>query len=333
MDNAVTIQEQLFNSIKSKITAATSAVDDIAAVLEISTDSAYRRIRGEKNLSLDEINKLCNHYHISLDRLLSIETGAFLFHGQLTKNATFRFEDYLKLMMHTMAYYNSCREKEVYYLCKDIPIFHHYHFKEIAAFKYYFWMRTFLGDPSFVNRPFSFTDYPDELFALNQKILALYNQLPSHEVWNLESINNMLHQVEYYRESHLFHSDEDAYILYETFEKLINHLEKQAALGYKFSYGDPDQKPLAEFNMYFNEVIIGDNNLLIVLDGVKTSLVSHNIFNYMETRDAAFNEYTYTHVRNLIRRSTLISSVSEKERNRFFRVLREKIANRKKALV
>jgi hypothetical protein len=131
----------------------------------------------------------------------------------------------------------------------------------------------------------------------------------------------------------LFHSDEDAYILYETFEKLINHLEKQAALGYKFSYGDPDQKPLAEFNMYFNEVIIGDNNLLIVLDGVKTSLVSHNIFNYMETRDAAFNEYTYTHVRNLIRRSTLISSVSEKERNRFFRVLREKIANRKKALV
>ncbi|MGZ8525817.1 MAG: hypothetical protein ACXWV1_15400, partial [Chitinophagaceae bacterium] len=68
------------------------------------------------------------------------------------------------------------------------------------------------------------------------------------------------------------------------------------------------------------------------LDGVKLTYISHTTINFMLTRDMAFNENMYNHLQNLIRRSTLISGVSEKERAKFFRVIRERIARRKEAL-
>src|SRR5262245_14821305 len=138
--NANEIQQQLFQSIKSKLGADASLADEIAALLEISTDSAYRRMRGEKQITFDELYKLCSHYRISLDQLMGIQTGGFKFEGQILDSKTFRFDAYLTNVMHSVAYINSFREKEFYYLCKDSPIFHHFYVKELAAFKYYFWM-------------------------------------------------------------------------------------------------------------------------------------------------------------------------------------------------
>lgn len=330
--DAAHLQQQLFGVIKIRLAQNTPVAEEVAKVLGISTDSAYRRMRGEKSISFDELYTLSSHFRVSLDQLMSIQAGGFVFQGQLIESNQFRFAEYMTNMMHTIAYYNSCREKEIYYICKDFPIFHHYQFREIAAFKYYFWMKTLLYSPEFSRRQFSFDEYPDELFTLGQKILSIYNQVPSYEVWNVESMSIMLHQIEYYREAQMFRSDEDALILYEAVEKLITHLERQAAAGYKYNYDDPKQTPLGAFHMYFNEVLLGDNNLLVVTDGVKTSMISHNVFNYMMTRDQAFNEYTYNYIQNLMKRSTLISAVSEKERNRLFRVFRERVARRKNAL-
>src|SRR6185436_4351098 len=134
------------------------------------------------------------------------------------------------------------------------------------------------------------------------------------------------------RDSQVFESDRDVFKLYEALEKTWDHLERQAALGYKFRYDDPEQKPLGEFKMYFNEVLLGDNSLLVVTDGVKMGFLVHTTFNYLMTRDVTFTENMYNHMQNQMKRSTLISEVSEKERSRFFRIIRERIQKRKDAL-
>ena len=69
MENQVDIQMQLFHKIRDQLPDHVSLVDDIAELLEISNDSAYRRIRGEKQLSLQEVKKLCQHYRFSIDDL------------------------------------------------------------------------------------------------------------------------------------------------------------------------------------------------------------------------------------------------------------------------
>jgi len=326
------LQLKLFKAIKEKLGENLSAADEIAKLLDISTDSAYRRIRGEKTISLEELRVLCSHFKLSVDQLMGLHADGIFFQGQYLEKNTFKFEDYVNSMIQNMAYMNSFKEKRFYYICKDLPIFHHYHIKEIAAFKWFFWLKTYFQFPEFERKKFNFKDHPDELFALEQKALSLYNQIPSVEIWNLESMNIFFRQIEYYMDGQVYNSDEDVYLLYESIGKLWDHLEKQAALGYKFNYGDPEQKRIGEFKMYFNEVLMGNNNMLAELDGTRISYVSHSTINFMYTQDETFNKNMYDHIQNQMKRSTLISVESEKERSRFFHIIREKIERRKEKL-
>lgn len=326
------LQQKLFKLIKSKLAEKTPLADEIAAVLNISADSAYRRIRGEKTLTIDELQALCIQYKISLDELMEIHAGGIIFSGQYLDQKSFRFEEYLKSVIQNLSFMNSFKEKTFYYSCKDLPIFHHYHIREIAAFKRFFWLKTYFHFPEFERKKFRFEDYPESLFILEKKALDLYNQIPSIEIWNLESMNIFFRQIEFYRDGQVFESDADVYKLYDAIGKLWAHLEKQAALGYKFNYGDPEQKKIGDFKMFFNEVLLGDNNMLVELDGMRMSYVSHTTINFMFTKDEAFNLNMYDHLQNQMKRSTLISEVSEKERSRFFRIIREKIGNRMKSL-
>jgi hypothetical protein len=326
------LQQQLFAEIKRKSGVNGSVADEIASLLDISSDSAYRRMRGEKTISLDELHKICKHYKISLDRMMDIPVNGFLFHGNILDKKVHRFDAYMKGMVNAMAYMNSFARKEFYSISKDVLIFYDFQIREIAAFKWFFWCRTYFDFPEFARKKFRFADYEDELFMMAQKSLALYNQIPSVEVLSLEYMTSIFRQIEFFRDGNVFESDKDVYILYEALEKSWNHLEKQAELGYKFSYGDAEQKPLGPLKIYFNEVLIGDNNMLVILDDVKMSYVAHTIINYMTTKDPVFNENMYNHIQTQMKRSTLISGVSEKERSRFFRIIREKIIRRKEAL-
>jgi hypothetical protein len=217
----------------------------------------------------------------------------------------------------------------MYYLCKDIPLFHHYHFKELAAFKYFFWHKTLLQSPEFVSKKISLDNYPDEVYVLGKKALDIYNTLDSYEIWNMESLNGTLRQVEFYHDTEAFQTPRDLLKIYESLERLFTHLETQAELGYKFDSQDKERKRLAGFHMYFNEVVIGDNSILALLDDSKICFLTHTGINFMLTRDMGFCENMHSYYQNLMRKSTLISSVSQWERGRFFKILRNRIAVRK----
>lgn len=330
--NTIEIQKQIFQFIKTKLPAEASAADEVAKLLGISNDSAYRRMRGEKLITFEELFILCTNYKISLDQLMNIQNGSFLFQGNFVNPHSYSFEQYLTSVMNTLAYFNSFKKKTMFYSCKDMPIFHHFHFRDIAAFKWFFWLKTFIQFPEFANRKFRFSDYPDSLFEIDQKVLELYNAIPSIEIWNIESMNIFIRQIEFCRDSEIIESDEDIHRLYSALEKTWDHLEDQAAEGHKFSVNDPGKKPLGEYKVYFNEVLLGDNSLLAVIDNTKVAVLTHSSFNYMMTRDVAFTENIYTHFQNQMKRSTLISEVSEKERGRFFRITRERIEKRKETL-
>ena len=330
--SAASIQIQLFQYLKNKLPEQSSLVDEVAKLLGISTDSAYRRIRGEKALSIEELYTLCVHYKLSLDNLLNLQTDAFLFTGSFVQAENFKFEDYLNNAVQHVKYMNSFKERKFYYLCKDIPLFHHFHFKEIAAFKYYFWMKNILHLPEFAHKKFTVGIYPNEFYELGKQSLQYYNNIDSVELWNIETVNSTLRQIEYYHDSNIFANDEEIFVIYTALEKMIHHLEQQATEGFKFDINDPEKKPLSTFQMYFNEIVIMENSILVQLNGTKAVFIVHNVLNFLTTRDVRFCDNTYTYIQNLIKKSTLISTVSERERARFFKYLRQRIAGRKDKL-
>jgi hypothetical protein len=77
--------------------------------------------------------------------------------------------------------------------------------------------------------------------------------------------------------------------------------------------------------MYFSEIEIGNNCILGRADGTITSYIRHYTYNTMFTNNPVFCGETDAWIQNLIRKSVLISGVSEKYRFIYFRMIRQRI--------
>ena len=95
-------QVLFFQQIKSLLPPHLSVADEIAKVLDISTDSAYRRIRGEKPINFEDIQKLSAVYKVSVDQFLQIQTNGFIFTGNLGYSSTGFVERYLNDMLQSL---------------------------------------------------------------------------------------------------------------------------------------------------------------------------------------------------------------------------------------
>lgn len=319
------IQTTFFQYIKSLLPPHKSMVDELSDLLNISVDSAYRRIRGEKQVSLEEMQKLALYFKVSLDQFLHLQSDSFIFNGQLTSPVDSAFDEWLASIYKNFSYLNTFKNRHLYFLTKDIPFTTHFQIPELASFKYFFWKKTILQNESMKGVKFNMGDLSNETFEMGKKVAEEYNKIPCTEVWNIESINSTIRQIEYYREAKMFNSPSDVYLLYEKVDELIKHLEKQAEIGKKFLIGESPTPEAGDYNLLHNDLILGDNSLLAVADGLKISFISHSVINYIVTRDERFCDYRFNSMQNLISKSTQISKVGEKERSRFFNRFYDKI--------
>lgn len=316
-----------FGHIRKGLPPHISMVDDVAELLNISNDSAYRRIRGEKPVSFDELQILCTHYKISLDQFLHLQSDAFIFSGKIKTNAGRPFEDYLDDILEKFQFFNSFKKRHIYFLMKDIPPFVHFQIPELAFFKFYFWMKSILHYENLKGVKFSFDDSRYlPLHDTSKKIIEVYNKIPMTEIWSVESIISSLRQINFYRESGSFKNVADIKILYNKLEDLINHIEKQAELGLKFNIGASPESGSAEYRMFVNELITGDNTILAELDNTRITFLNHSVLYGVGTKDEQFNDAMFSNLDNLVKKSTMISTVGEKERAGFFNQLRNKIS-------
>jgi transcriptional regulator with XRE-family HTH domain len=327
------VQQLFFQHIKSNLPAHLSMVDEVAEVLNISNDSAYRRIRGEKVIGLEEIQKLCVHYKVSLDQFLHLKSEALIFTGRVNYESETLFEDYLESVYRNLSIINSFEKRHLYFLMKDIPPFVHFQVPELSAFKFYFWMRSILHYDSMQKVKFSIDDPLYEKYhLLSKKVIEAYNKVPTTEIWNVESINSTIRQIEFLRESGLFKNPGDVKLLYEKLEELINHIERQAETGLKFNIGTEPTKQSAPYRLFVNEFVTLDNTLLAEMNDIKLTFINHSVLYFVTTRDEQFNNAMFINLDNLMKKSTLISEVGEKERVRFFNRLRDKIQVKQRSL-
>jgi hypothetical protein len=326
------VQQVFFQHIKSNLAAHLSLVDEVADLLNISNDSAYRRIRGEKPLSFEEIKTLCAHYQISLDQLFNLSNDSFLFSGPLTNKENFGIEMYLEHLLAQLNYFNSFDHRELYYLGKDLFLFHCFSFPELAVFKVFFWMKTLMLYP-FPGKELAAMDtFRESIIKTTGKMSEAYNKLPSVEIWHEDGMNAMIRQIDYYRQSKIFPSDDYALGLYRSMLNMIDHIERQAEAGCKFIVGGKPNAASASFKFYYNEFIIGDNCNMAVLNNTKVVYLNHTALNIIMTKDPVFTEYIYQHFQNIMHKSTLMSLVGEKERRKFFNKMRENIENHIKGI-
>ena len=323
---ATNIQVLFFQHIKNLLPSHIALVDAIADVLNISNDSAYRRIRGEKIISLDEVSKLAAHFKLSVDQVLNLETSeAAVFSGKYIIPANFDFGMYLQQMLRDLTFVNSFKNRWLIYFCKDIVVYYYFAYPELAAFKNYAWMKTLLQFSALAHEPFHTDIFEKATLDTCVKIVRQYTMMPGSEIMNVNNIHTTLNQIEYYKTARMFRSDDELKIIYKQLHDMIDHIEAQAECGLKFMPGEKENSQSPEYRLYVNSFVTGDNSHFVIMEGSKASFMVHSHVNYLSTTDERLTTYQYNFLNNVMQKSILLSKSGDQLRSGFFYLIHEEI--------
>jgi len=310
-------QDAFIDSLRAVIPAGHSLVNEIADQLELSIDSAYRRLRGETEFSISEIVKLCNHFHISFDSFCSAQGGSVHFQYNLPGDEAGGFQLFLDNIRNGLQKLQGAKDSEIIYVADDIPFFLLFAFPQLAWFKCYYWMRSVMNVPEYQHGFFEDEVAPEGLIAAGQEILEAYRLVPSTEIWSEHTLNSILKQIDFYAESGFFKDNETALKLYEELGSLMSDVRTMTESGTKRKDHAGDNN----YTFYLCDIEIGNNCIYTSIGKNKKVFLRHSTFNTIETADEVFCTATRDWLNGLIRKSTQLSGMAEKQRNRFFQLM------------
>ncbi|MBL4752099.1 MAG: hypothetical protein JKY52_00670 [Flavobacteriales bacterium] len=326
-----TIQNVFFQQIKDRLPSHLALVDEIADTLDISNDSAYRRIRGETSLGFEEIAALAAKHGISLDGLAGSNSDTVAFRYQPLHEEMFSFEEYMASVLADTRKIEQMDGATMTYVANDIPFFQLFGVHEVASFKLFVWTKTILNYSEHKGKKFTMLEgFSDRVRELGNQLIESYCNIPSIEVFHSGSLDSTLNQLEYYYVSGLFEKKGDALVLCDKLSELVEHMQRQAEVEVKFPFGKELPEGTLElrrgnYQLYYNEVLHTDNTILASCGDFKMAYLTNNGHNSLMTTNPVFHDNAERAVKNLLSKSSLVSGTSEKERNRIFMLYQDKI--------
>ncbi len=294
---------------------------NLADVLNITESAAYRKLKGETALTVEEFFFLANKYQIDLNQF-SPSQNAFVFKGNLVYNDKAYVEQYFSETKNFLTQIIAGKGV-LHNLSKDIPLFYYFAHNELGWFKIFFMLKYILLDEHWAQSSFDMQSMADTLMAQAKSYTETYQQVNTSEVWNLESVNTTLHQLEFACDTNVLNSAELVHKLYTQLAEILFVVQKQAALGNKVNFNNK-QKNEASFKLYHNDLYLAHNSYFLEMQTQQYSFVSFGVFNYIFTEDAKFNDYTANHFKNIQSKSISLNS-NAIESEKYFNLLHNKL--------
>ncbi len=317
------IQDAFLKRVKSALPENIALVDELADLLGMSNDSAYRRLRGETPLNIEEIMLICAHFSIPFETDVHPDSDTVTFSFFKLEGKKENFKKWLTTLLNNVKRVESVSQSDIIYAADDVPVWHHFIDEEFTSFKIFYWLKCIISAPEFADKNFDPKFVDQELIDMAKDLAKVYDKTKSTEIWTEDTLNSTLKQIEYFWESGYFKDKEQALRICSHAEEIVNVLQKKAQSNSKLI--SQKENPIENFTMYRSEVMIGNNSILVTIGNNKIAFVSNNTFNFMTTSNPDFVNENEEWIKNLIRKSILISGVSEKQRNQFFNLLKEKV--------
>jgi hypothetical protein len=220
-------------------------------------------------------------------------------------------EDLVKISLH--------KEPRIVYAAEDIPVFFHYGFDEISSFKIFYWLKSIINTPELASEKYNPSMIDPAILEVSKKIFKLYTQIPSLEIWTGNTVMSTVKQIEYYWESGMFLTIEDALKVCASLKNEIVSIQRMAEYSRKGDVQTSVNEAYPKnYELYFSDVEITNNCVLVEMNPLKAVYLGHFSFYTMSTVNEAYCVRTQQWMNTIIKKSTLISGVSEKHRNRFF---------------
>jgi len=301
-------QESLLKAIRSKVSTSVSLIDEIAAILEISYDASHRRISQKSKFSIDEAIKLSNHFNISLDNLFSKKEKVIV--EKTIEIGTLQdMHQYFKSSAEQVEILTRNPKTILYYSAKDIPLFYFMDGTILSKFKAFVWLNLL----NTTQKKVSFENFViEESFTeFMQKLKKAYENTIVNEIWNDTTINSSLQQILYFYEAGLLNL-KNANALCKDLKRIIAVIQEKCNNDHNFA-------------LYYNELILLNNNMLIETEEKLTMFVPYTLLGYFITdnKDACQNVHQF--FKQQIINSMPLRQSGIKEQNLFFNRMNRKI--------
>lgn len=318
-------QKQLFERLETMIPDNLKLAAEIADLLGIGMDSAYRRVRGATQIKLTELIAIARHYNLNLDEWLfgdDIERVVFTPSGR--RSDDYRLEGYLESVLE-LAQRLRKDAKDIIIINKEIPPLQLFQFPELLLFSTFFWRKTIFNDPELQHRNFSLKENQDtraRLIYICQEIARQYAYTDSKEIWNDELISGLIKKIRHYHEFEYFATPEDGQRLLAEAEAMIDFFEQMAGEERKMLRGDADFRG-GSYEIFHNDLVINDNLISLNVQGRIHTLQFYNSIQYLHTTNQGYGQAVRSWLEGLDRKLVKISGFDRASRQFFSKIRKE----------
>lgn len=314
------IQRQIFEEIRKELPSRFELARTVSKILKVSTDSVYRRIRGEKDISLKELIILCKHFNLSFDRYLQDNTTTSSFYYPPIRYSG--EDNYLTYSQNLMKFLKSIwniKEKEYVMILSDIPAVHFARYKELALFKSYASSPTLYEAGDFK----SYVERADSMRAMTtfNDLSKVYSTIPTVEIWSETTIEPTLRTLKLFYSAGYFNDTTAALLVCSQLTSLVNSLEEWVERGSKTS--DPVSSSI---RMYLNAKNYETSLFFLQSGPIKLNTFQLSTFNSIVSSDTVFCADTEKFIDEQVKESVLLNDVPRSESTQIFNKMREKIS-------
>ena len=295
-------QDLFLKQIRKQILDSSSINDSIATVLNISYDAAHRRVSGKSKFSIDETLQIANHFNISLDNLFTDKEKIIV--EKTIEIATLKdMLHYFKNSAEQISQLTKNKNATLFYSAKDIPLFYFMDSTILSKFKAFVWLNLLNPNPKNV----SFENFViDESFLEYMlKLKHIYENVRVKEVWNDTTINSSLQQILYFYEAGMLDL-KSANALCKDLQRIITLIQEKC------------NKLDGNFSIFYNELILLNNNMLIETEEKLTMFVPYTLLGYFITDNENACQNVHQFFTQQIKNSKPLNSSGIKEQNLFF---------------
>lgn len=318
------MQEQFIKYLKAKSQNNASFVEEIASVLDIGYDAAYRRINLKTSLSLEESVKLAKYYKISLNKLFEVGNQNTII-AELPpqpKNEA-ALEQFFKVSLINVQAISKIKDSEMLYSAKDIPLFHTLTDSTLSRYKMYVWLKDI--DEDMAQSKITFDEWidtiPASLLQAAFDLSNVYKHINITEIWNETTITGTLQQVLYYFETGLV-SMEMALIICQDINDVIDNVE-QETIQQSLSGSESN----TYFHLYHCDLHTLSNTIMVSSKYGKVFFQPFTVLSYFKIEHPETNEMMYDFLQKMMHNSKLLATSGERDRTLFFNKIHRKIDN------
>jgi len=310
------MNKKLVTTILKQIPKNEKPVLYLVNALNISRESAYRRIRGDIPFTIQELVALATNLDFSIDAVFEQEkqNHSFFDFTRLEKNSTNYFVLMLDKYMELLEKINLATKLEMTMSFNVFPPPFYVAFANLFKFMYYKWV---YQEKEFQRgKSYSELLLPDEVVVFQKRMRGnLFQGKEMVIILDMNIFLNLIKEIQYYYHRKLLTSEE-LLLLKEDMLGLIEQYEKIAQTG---SFG------AVRIQLYLSLLCVNSNTIYYKYDEKVEPFFWIFTINPVIIQNAKFASMQLKWLNSLKRQSTLISQSNEIMQSDFFYQQREYI--------